>query len=177
VIALRPVQLPADRAALLALGRSFTTELVYRVERTADGFVLAEASVAPPLRKTFPLADDLGAERAWRHGVVAEADGELVGFAAYTFQQWNQRAELWHLYVAPHMRGHAVGRQLVNEVVERARRAGMRCVWLETSNVAYPAIQFYRSLGFELCGLDTSLYAGEQTGEIALYFMLPLAEP
>jgi ribosomal protein S18 acetylase RimI-like enzyme len=174
LLALRPVQLPADRDALLALERSFTTERVYNVERTADGFVLAEASVDPPLRKTFPLADDLGAERAWREGVVAEADGELVGFAAYTFQQWNQRAELWHLYVAPHMRRHGVGRQLVNEIFSRARRAGMRCVWLETSNVAYPAIQFYRGVGFELCGLDVSLYTGEQAGETALYFMRPL---
>ena len=50
----------------------------------------------------------------------------------------------------------------------------MRCVWLETSNLAYPAIQFYRGVGFELCGLDASLYEGEQAGETALYFMRPL---
>jgi ribosomal protein S18 acetylase RimI-like enzyme len=177
VIALRPVQLPADRSALLALDRSFTTERIYRVERAIDGFMLAEAPVDPPLRKTFPLADDLGAERAWRDGFVAEVMGEVVGFAAYTHQHWNHRAELRHLYVAPRMRRHGVGRQLVGEVVARARQAGMRCVWLETSNVAYPAIQFYRSVGFELCGLDTSLYGGEQAGETALYFMLPLSSP
>ena len=177
MISLRPVQLPADRDALLALDRSFTTERIYRVTRTADGFALAEVRVDPPLRKTFPLADDLGAERAWQDGIVAEAAGEVVGFAAYTHQHWNHRAELWHLYVAPHSRGQGVGRQLVDEVVARARRAGMRCVWLETSNVAHPAIQFYRGVGFELCGLDASLYEGEQAKETALYFMRPLQAP
>jgi ribosomal protein S18 acetylase RimI-like enzyme len=175
MLSLRPVRLPADRDALLALDRSFTTDRVYRIARTANAFALEVARVDPPLRKTFPLADDLGDERAWREGVVAESDGELVGFAAYSFQRWNQRAELWHLYVAPHLRGQGVGRTLVDVVAGRARQADMRCVWLETSNLAYPAIQFYRRVGFELCGLDTSLYAGAQASETALFFMRPLA--
>lgn len=34
-----------------------------------------------------------------------------------------------------------------------------RCLWLETQNVNYPAVQFYLRLGFELCGLDQTLYA------------------
>jgi ribosomal protein S18 acetylase RimI-like enzyme len=53
----------------------------------------------------------------------------------------------------------------------------MRCVWLETSTLAYPAIQFYRRRGFELCGLDTSLYdsADPSAGETALYFARSLS--
>jgi ribosomal protein S18 acetylase RimI-like enzyme len=174
MIALRAVRLPADCGALLALDRSFTTARIYRVTGSATGFALDDVRVDPPLHKTFPLADDLGAEHAWQDGIVAEVAGDVIGFAAYTLQHWNHRAELWHLYVAPRMRGHGVGRQLVDEVVARARQAGMRCLWLETSNVAYPAIQFYRRVGFELCGLDASLYEGEHAGETALYFMRPL---
>jgi ribosomal protein S18 acetylase RimI-like enzyme len=34
----------------------------------------------------------------------------------------------------------------------------MRCLWLETENVNYPAIGFYRRAGFRLCGLDDILY-------------------
>jgi ribosomal protein S18 acetylase RimI-like enzyme len=69
-----------------------------------------------------------------------------------------------------------VGRALVEAVIAAARDAGMRCVWLETSTLAYPAIQFYRRLGFELCGLDASLYdpAGPAARETALYFARPL---
>ena len=176
MVAVRPVRLPEDRAALLALDRSFTTDRVYRIARTADSFALEEAPTQPPLRKEFPLADDLGADRAWEQGFVAEQVGSIVGFAAFTHRHWNRRTELWHLYVAPHLRGQGVGRALVEAAVAAARDADMRCVWLETSNLAYPAIQFYRRVGFALCGLDVSLYdpASEAAGETALYFMRPV---
>jgi ribosomal protein S18 acetylase RimI-like enzyme len=176
VVAIRSARLPEDRAALLALDRSFTTDRVYRVAQAADSFALEEIPARPPLRKEFPLADDLGAERAWEQGFVAELAGNVVGFAAFTHRRWNRRTELWHLYVALHLRGQGVGRTLVEAVMAAARDAEMRCVWLETSNLAYPAIQFYRRIGFALCGLDLSLYdpARDAAGETALYFMRPV---
>ncbi|MGI8857314.1 MAG: GNAT family N-acetyltransferase [Thermomicrobiales bacterium] len=173
---IRSVRLPEDRASLLALDRSFVTDRVYRVAYTADAFTLEEVPAQPPLRKEFPLADDLGADRAWEQGFVAERAASVIGFAAFTHRRWNRRTELWHLYVASHQRGQGVGRTLIEAVVAAARDADMRCVWLETSNLAYPAIQFYRRVGFNLCGLDVSLYdpASEAAGETALYFMRPL---
>jgi ribosomal protein S18 acetylase RimI-like enzyme len=176
MVAIRRVRLPEDRAALLGLDRSFTTDRVYRIASTADSFALEAIPVQPPLRKEFPLADDLGAERAWDEGFVAEQGGSVIGFAAFTHRRWNRRTELSHLYVAPSVRGQGVGRTLVEAVIAAARDAEMRCVWLETSNLAYPAIQFYRRIGFALCGLDVSLYdpASEVAGETALYFMRPV---
>jgi ribosomal protein S18 acetylase RimI-like enzyme len=174
--AIRPVRLPEDRTALLALDRSFRTDRVYRVARTADSFALEEVPAQRPVRKEFPLADDLGTGRTWERGLVAERAGSVVGFAAFTHRRWNRRTELWHLYVAPHFRGQGIGRALVEEVVAAARDAEMRCVWLETSNLAYPAIQFYRRVGFVLCGLDVSLYdpASDAAGETALFFARPV---
>jgi ribosomal protein S18 acetylase RimI-like enzyme len=176
MVAIRPVRLPEDRAPLLALDRSFTTDRVYRIARTADSFALEEAPAQPPVRKEFPLTDDLGAGRTWEQGLVAEQAGSIVGFSAFTHRRWNRRTELWHLYVAPHFRGQGIGRALVEEVVAAARDAEMRCVWLETSNLAYPAIQFYRRVGFVLCGLDVSLYdpASDAAGETALFFARPV---
>lgn len=57
-----------------------------------------------------------------------------------------------------------------------ARAEGARCLWLETSNVNEPAIQFYRREGFVLCGLDQSLYdpTSDAGGETALYFARPI---
>ena len=54
--------------------------------------------------------------------------------------------------------------------------AGARCLWLETQNTNYPAIQFYQHVGFRLCGLDESLYdpAGPGRNEIALFFVREL---
>jgi ribosomal protein S18 acetylase RimI-like enzyme len=178
MVTIRPASLPDDRAPLLALDRSFTTDRVYRVVRTPWSFALEEAPAEPPLHKDFPLAWDLGRARLWEDGLVAEDNGAVVGFAAFTHRRWNRRTELWHLYVAPARRGRGIGRALIAEVSAAARRAGSRCIWLETSTVDYPAIQFYRRMGFELCGLDTSLYDPASTGmlalETAVYFALPL---
>ena len=173
---IRPVRLREDRAALIALDRSFTADRVYRIARTAHSFTLEESVAQPALRKDFPLANDLGDARTWEQGVVAERDGTLIGFAAWTHRRWNRRTELWHLYVAPQARQHGIGRALVEAVTAAARTAGMRGIWLETSTVAYPAIRFYQRVGFELCGLDVSLYdpASVSAGETALYFYRPL---
>jgi ribosomal protein S18 acetylase RimI-like enzyme len=179
MIRIRPVNLSRDRQQLLELDRSFVTDRVYHVVRTDASFMLQEAPVEPPLRKELPLEYDLGAERAWEDGLVGDLDGEIVGFAAWKHEVWNRRTVLWHLYVEANLRGRGVGRELVARVIERARDAGMRAVWLETSSVNYPAIAFYRRLGFTLDGLDLSLYdpSGSAAGETALYFALPLEKP
>jgi ribosomal protein S18 acetylase RimI-like enzyme len=174
---IRPVHLPADRSALLRLDTSFTTNRVYHVQATPLSFTLMEKAVQPPLCKAFSLADELDAERLWEQGFVAQHGDEIVGFVAVRTEVWNQRAAIWHLYVAPPQRGQGIGQRLLDVVEEYARRCGSRCLWLETSNVNYPAVHFYQRVGFSLCGLDQSLYPanGEASGETALYFVRPIA--
>jgi ribosomal protein S18 acetylase RimI-like enzyme len=69
-----------------------------------------------------------------------------------------------------------VGRQLVEAALAYARSRAARCLWLETTNLNYPATQFYRRAGFRLCGWDESLYdpAGPTCGEIALFMAYDL---
>ncbi len=169
---LRPVDLPGDSSGLLNLDTSFVTERIYSVEATPASFALVESAVEPPLGKSFPLQDELGDDRLWQQGFVAVDDSTIVGFAAVRHEAWNRRAAIWHLYVAPAQRGRGVGRLLLAAVTEYAQQIGARCLWLETSSVNYPAIQFYRHMGFVLCGLDQTLYApdGEAAGETALFF-------
>ncbi len=175
---IRPVALPTDRAPILRLDRAFVTERVYRVARTADSFAILEETVAPPLRKVSPLADDFDTTAPWDAGFVAEEAGELLGFGACIHRPWNRRTEIAHLYVAQDARGRGIGRALLTAIEGAAREAGSRCLWLETSNLAHPAIAFYRRVGFALCGLDLSLHdpSGPVAGEIALYFALPLED-
>src|SRR3954463_4759202 len=99
MVTLRPVHLPDDRAQILALDRSFVTDRVYRVRRSADSFALETVAVSPPIRKEMPLAEYLGDDRIWEEGIVAEESGTIVGFAAFAHREWNRRTELWHLYV------------------------------------------------------------------------------
>ena len=174
--AIRPVDLPRDRMRLLALNTSFVTDRIYAVQATAASFTLVEQAVAPPIRKAFPLDDELGDDRLWQQGFVAEAGDALAGFVALRYEAWNRRAAIWHLYVATEWRGHGLGARLLDALENVARNAGARTLWLETSNVNYPAIHFYRRMGFAWCGLDRSLYdpAGDGAGETALYFARPL---
>jgi ribosomal protein S18 acetylase RimI-like enzyme len=167
---IRVARFPEDTPGILAIERSYTTDRFLRIERGPNALELVEQSVDPPFRKAFPL-DDVDEREAF----VAESAGQIVGFAAYAHQKWNRRTELCHLYVSPNCRRSGVGRALVDAVVSAAREAGTRCVWLETSTHAWPAIQFYRRLGFELCGLDASLYDpdGPSGSEVALFFALP----
>jgi ribosomal protein S18 acetylase RimI-like enzyme len=76
------------------------------------------------------------------------------------------------LYVAPGQRGMGLGRRLLAAVEAYARTRQAHYLWLETSNLNFPAIQFYRRVGFQLCGLDQTLYApdSDAAGETALYF-------
>lgn len=177
MITLRPVQLPTDEQALLRLDTSFVTDRIYRVASTPDSFRLIEETTYPTVRKTFDLTGELDANRLWHAGYVAQRDDdELVGFAAVRLEEWNRRAAIWHLYVAPQQRGSGLGRQLLEACEGYARTQQSRCLWLETSSFNYPAIQFYRRVGFTLCGLDQTLYDPESEAgqETALYLSRPI---
>ena len=172
MISLRHLRWPEDREPLLALDTSFTTDHVYRVVATGPSFVLEDTTIKPPLHKVYDLADDVDSLPQFDHVVVAEVDARIGGMAALKFDSWNRRAVLWHLYVSPACRGRGIGRALMDDLVRTAQHWQARCVWLETQDVNYAAIQFYRHLGFRWCGLDMALYdsQGSAAGETALFF-------
>jgi ribosomal protein S18 acetylase RimI-like enzyme len=160
----------ADLEAIGLIDISYVTGRIYRVHRDGLAFRLDEERVDPPVTKTYPrpaldLSDDL---------LVACVDGEIVGYGELRFESWNGRAAIEHPYVSARRRGQGVGRSLINALAERAAsHPSARCLWLETQNVNFPAVQFYLRMGFRLCGLDQTLYQPGPhilPGEIALYF-------
>jgi ribosomal protein S18 acetylase RimI-like enzyme len=175
MIRIRAARLPDDAAAIERVDTSFTTDVVFEVDATGDGFSLRERRLPAPTAKRFPLDDVRSDERPWSHGFVAEDGGACIGFAAAGLEPWNRRLVLWHLYVQPSARGRGVGRQLVERVVELARELGARHLWLETSNLNGPGVAAYRALGFTLTGIDVTLYDGTPAeGEVALFFSKPI---
>ncbi|NQV26572.1 MAG: GNAT family N-acetyltransferase [Rhodopirellula sp.] len=77
------------------------------------------------------------------NGFVAEVDGTLVGFAALEIYS-RKLAEVRSLAVAPEFQGKGVGRSLVEQCVERARKRDILEVMAITSSE-----MFFRSCGFD----------------------------
>jgi ribosomal protein S18 acetylase RimI-like enzyme len=165
-----------DLDGIAKIDASYSTGRIYRVRRGELGFWLDEDQVSPPLQKTYPRAEPQLSDRL----LVASAGPEIVGYGELRFDSWSWRAEIEGLAVSAGSRGQGVGRSLIQALDERARQEpATRCLWLETQNFNYPAVQFYRRMGFRLCGLDETLYRpgipGQLPGEVALYFARDLA--
>jgi ribosomal protein S18 acetylase RimI-like enzyme len=116
-------------------------------------------------------------DRPWEFAVVAIANDRICGFLAASYQAWNRRLIIWHLYVDGSQRRRGIARLLVERTQIFAVAKSAVNMWLETSSVNTPAITVYRRLGFELCGLDTTFYQGTSAaGETALFFARPIPE-
>jgi ribosomal protein S18 acetylase RimI-like enzyme len=169
MIALRSLHWPDDRASLLTLDTSFTTDHAFRLERTDNSVKLLEVILEPPIHKSYSLAADVDLFPNHDWVQIAEYEHEVVGVAAMTIEAWNRRAVLRHLYVTSVARGMGVGRALVTAAIGVARARQARCMWVETQTINYGAVQFYRKMDFAWCGFDTSLYDSSED-EVALFF-------
>ncbi len=85
------------------------------------------------------------------------ASGELLGFAL--FRVLAAEAELLLLGVAPSFGRRGIGRQLLEQFLERARSGGARRVHLEVRD-GNPALHMYRSAGFAAVGRRRNYYRG-----------------
>ena len=134
-LALRPATV-ADVALVLAFIRDLA-----EYERLAHEVVATE----PLLRET------LFGERPGAEVVIAELDGEPVGFALFfhNFSTFLGRPGLYleDLFVRPAARGHGVGRALLARLAAIAVARG--CGRFEWAVLDWnePAIGFYRRLG------------------------------
>jgi GNAT superfamily N-acetyltransferase len=93
--------------------------------------------------------------RAW----VAEANGEMLGFAAADLRRFN----VWALFVAPEFEGRGAGRRLHDRMMEWLFANGADHVWLSTDR-GTRAESFYKAAGWR--------YAGEQTNGEARYELM-----
>ncbi len=83
--------------------------------------------------------------------VVAESDGEVVGFACYYLRPDAGWGELGNNAVRPGCRGRGIGPAMYEEVLSRMREAGLRHVRVETGADEFhrPARSAYEKCGFE----------------------------
>ena len=83
-------------------------------------------------------------ERIW----IVEDGEKIVGSVAIV--KFSERAaQLRWLLLDPEVRGHGIGRKLVEEALDFCRDAGYSSVFLWTVNTLPIAAKLYRSVGFE----------------------------
>lgn len=98
------------------------------------------------------LERDLFGRLPWITALVAEAGGDLIGYAIlvplYRAQQGLRGMELHHLYVRPAHRGTGIGRHLVAKAREHARIAGASYLSVSAATGNFQAHRFYESENF-----------------------------
>ena len=89
--------------------------------------------------------------------LLARLHGEPVGCGALKFHG-TEPAELKRMWVANRARGLGLGRRLLAELEDQARRHGVTVVRLETNQALTEAITLYRSAGYA----EVSAFSDEQ---------------
>lgn len=114
-------------------------------------------------------------QREWFHAhdrslypvIVAAEAGRVLGWAR--LQPWSprpgyRRSAEDSVYIAEHARGKGVGRALLDELLRRAARAGIRTVIARINDDGGPSVRLHRSAGFRTIGILQEV--GEKFGQI-----------
>ena len=116
----------------------------------------AFAALFPELRvpDRVPGAEEF-ATRIVPHAFFAREGGRIVGYVFW--HHLGDTARIIHVIVAPDAQGRGVGQALMNELAERARRAGCRDWTLNVKPDNTPAIRLYERCGMALVARAASL--------------------
>ena len=166
-VAIAEVSFPDDLATIAAIDTAFVATEMLALESAEREFRFSPRALDRPLQKSFQL-DDIA--QHWDASLVASLGARKVGVAFGEFEAWNRRFVVSHFYVDRQHRNRGVGTALMEAMVQRATLLDADHLWIETNNFNIPAIAAYRRWGFEMCGLDTSLYSGtDERGEVAIF--------
>jgi ribosomal protein S18 acetylase RimI-like enzyme len=87
--------------------------------------------------------------------IMARVEGEPVGFVAWRelpITVANDAWEVKRLWVRPAARGLGLGRTLTSAIIDRARQAGKKAVYLDTAPESMgAAYRMYLAMGFVPC--------------------------
>jgi putative acetyltransferase len=81
------------------------------------------------------------------HIFMVYADAEPVGCVAL-IPVGDGAYELSKMAISPHLRGHGLGRRLLQYTIDHARKVGARSLFLGSSTKLPAAVHLYESVGF-----------------------------
>ena len=90
--------------------------------------------------------------------LVAEADGELLGYTLVLLRRGTRLARLYSLAVGPAGRGRGIGKALLSAAEDASSRSGRLYMRLEVAESNTAAIALYRQLGYRTFGSYSNYY-------------------
>jgi ribosomal protein S18 acetylase RimI-like enzyme len=102
------------------------------------------------------------ATRTERTTLVAEVDGELVGYVQFG------DANLHRLYVATALHGRGLGRRLLVAALEHPRLASAIRIFVQVWEENARALRLYESAGFERIGTTRFTIGSEEMEDLVL---------
>ncbi len=169
----RPATL-ADLKVCLDMDHSCLTDHVWqmkvREEESQVGVTFDLVRLPRPMRAGYPrhleeLVED------WQRGegfLVAEEDGQVQGYVDLVVQRGQRVGWVTNLAVKEEHRRRGIGTALMRHARRWAREQGLQQLLAEATTKNYPAICFYRKLGFQFCGFNDRYYVNQ---DIALFFV------
>lgn len=156
----------------------YTTEIIYSVSSIELGgsfeFILREKSLlyTKVWETTSEDIEELNTIIEKENSFGAYVNEELAGWIICKHRTWNNSFYIENILIDEKHRRQGIGIMLIKSAIKEARRLNCRVIELETQNTNYPAIQFYRRMGFNITGLNTRLYNNSE--ELALYMTLDM---
>ena len=102
--------------------------------------------------------------------LVAEQDGAVAGYVGC--QTVLDEGYITNVAVSPDRRRQGIGRALIAELTERAKRAGLAFVTLEARESNAPAITLYEGAGFRRVGVRKNFYTAPAEDAVLMTLFL-----
>lgn len=156
----------------------YSTDTIYTVSSIEFGgtfeFIIKEKSLSYTKNWETDSDDikDLNTIIEQDHSFGAFDNDELQGWIIGDHRTWNNSFYIENLLVNEKYHRQGIGIMLIKNIIKEARKLSCRVIELETQNTNYPAIQFYRRMGFNITGINTRLYNNSE--EIALFMTLDI---
>lgn len=129
-----------------------------------------------PLERAVFRADPWTAETFWselagvpatRHYVVADDDGQVIGYAGL-FAVDGHQSDVQTIAVAPQRQGEGLGDLLLRELLDEAARRGCTEMLLEVRADNVPAQRLYARHGFDRIGVRRGYYQPDRVDALVL---------
>ena len=169
----RPTTL-ADLNACLSLDHGTETDHVWQMKVQEGEAQLHVVFQTVRLPRRMPVVYPRNLEQLvedWQRGegfLTAEVDGEVAGYLELVANPWQHVGRVANIAVDRGHRRKGIGTALMRHGRQWAREQGLRLLQAEATTKNYPALAFYRKVGFQFCGFNDHYY---QNQDIALFFV------